>query len=101
MAQIIEVGTIPQENRHSYIFSAFDKLKIDDAVLLKVSHDPKPLYFQFLFERSGQFSWDKTALGDGSFEISITRIGEPSADQKTADVMGGCSCRKGTDDKPE
>jgi len=95
MDHIINIGAIPQEDRHTFIFSKFDSAKMDEAVVLQIDHDPKPLYFQFLFERAGQFSWDKTLLQDGSFRICITRIEKANVAQKQADEMDGCSCRNG------
>lgn len=91
----IEIESVPQADRHRLIFETFDKADVHEAVVLKINHDPKPLYFQFLFERPGQFSWDKTARPDGTFLIEITRITRPAEDQRSAEEMSGCSCRHG------
>lgn len=94
----IDIKKVDQPDRHRLIFETFDKVLLHEAVLLNIDHDPKPLYFQFLFERSGQFSWDKTSMPDGSLQIVITRIKKPAADQRSAGDMSGCSCRHGKDD---
>ena len=94
----IDIEKVPQPDRHRLIFETFDKVLLHEAVVLNINHDPKPLYFQFLFERSGQFSWDKTSMPDGTFRIEITRINKPGGDQRSAEDMSGCSCKHGKDD---
>ncbi|MCH8569068.1 MAG: hypothetical protein LAT67_12415 [Balneolales bacterium] len=74
MNHIIELNEIPQKDEYSRVLEYFDQTKVHESVLLKTYHDPKSLYFRFVFERTGQFSWDKTKTEDGCFHISILRI---------------------------
>ena len=91
MNAIIDVEQIAEESRHACIFRYFDGLALGEHIILKVRHDPKALYFQFLFERSGQFSWDKTMTKPG-FEINITRMRPAAAEQRPSTEIKGCRC---------
>ncbi|NWN96347.1 MAG: DUF2249 domain-containing protein [Bacillus sp. (in: Bacteria)] len=44
--------------RHAKIFETFDGLQSGQYMELTNDHDPKPLYYQFLIEREGCFTWD-------------------------------------------
>jgi uncharacterized protein (DUF2249 family) len=91
MNHIIDVEQITEESRHACIFRFFDGLALGENIILQLKHDPKALYFQFLFERSGQFSWDKSMTEQG-FEIKITRLRAAAAEQKPSTEMKGCRC---------
>ena len=43
--------------RHKQIFETFDRLNSGEFMELTNDHDPKPLYYQFMMEREGEFSW--------------------------------------------
>lgn len=73
MNRIIDVEQLPPEDRHDFIFHCFDQTALNKSLTLCLRHDPKALYFEFLFERSGQFTWDKIQTEQG-FEIKITRL---------------------------
>jgi len=53
----LDVRTIPSRERHPLISQTFDVLAPGDAFILVNDHDPKPLFYQFSFEREGQFTW--------------------------------------------
>lgn len=44
--------------RHRQIFETFDGLNSGEFLELTNDHDPKPLYYQFMIEREGTFSWE-------------------------------------------
>jgi uncharacterized protein (DUF2249 family) len=63
---------IPRE-RHPLIFRTFDELAKGDSFVLVNDHDPKPLYYQFLHEREGLFSWQYLEEGPEEWRVKITR----------------------------
>ncbi len=62
--------TIPRE-RHPRIFTAFQNLKPGETFVLINDHDPKPLYYQFQAELTGQFSWDYLEQGPDVWRVRI------------------------------
>lgn len=70
---IVDVRTIVPRDRHPLIFGAFDTLAVGDAFVLINDHDPKPLYYQFLHERAGQFEWTYVEEGPERWQVRITR----------------------------
>lgn len=91
MNHIIDVEQITEESRHACIFRFFDGLELGENIILQLRHDPKALYFQFLFERSGQFSWDKIHTEEG-FEIKIIRLRPAVEQQRPSTEIKGCRC---------
>ncbi|HEU0001377.1 MAG TPA: DUF2249 domain-containing protein [Ktedonobacteraceae bacterium] len=61
---------IPRE-RHPTIFARFDALKAGETLRLINDHDPKPLYYQLMAERSGLFAWEPEQQGP---EVWVIRI---------------------------
>lgn len=72
--KIIDVRIVPPYNRHPLIFQTFDDLGLGEGFELINDHDPKPLYYQFLHERSGQFSWEYLEEGPENWRVAIKRI---------------------------
>ena len=72
----IDVRTIPPPQRHPLIFQTYEALAAGEAFLLVNDHDPKPLYYQFKFEREGQFTWDYLDAGP---EVWRVRVGKPES----------------------
>ncbi|MCH2222338.1 MAG: DUF2249 domain-containing protein [Dechloromonas sp.] len=70
----IDVRPIVPRERHPLIFGSFDKLQPGEALLLVNDHDPKPLFYQFQAEASGEFTWDYLENGP---EVWQVRIGKP------------------------
>ncbi len=75
---IVDVRTIVPRDRHPLIFSAFDALAVGESFVLINDHDPKPLYYQFLHERPGQFEWIYVEEGPERWEVRIVRA-QPAA----------------------
>lgn len=69
----IDVREIPPINRHPLIFQTFDALDEGEAFELVNDHNPKPLYYQFLHERSDQFSWEYLEEGPAIWRVEIRR----------------------------
>jgi len=74
--QIVDVRELVPRDRHPLIFNTFAGLAPGKAFILVNDHDPKPLYYQFQAEHSGQFSWDYIESGP---EVWRVRIGKTSA----------------------
>lgn len=71
--KIVDVREIAPRDRHPLIFETFDSLAVDETFELVNDHDPKPLYYQFLHERSGQFDWEYLEEGPTTWRVVIRR----------------------------
>ena len=60
--------------RHDTIFAAFAALPTGAAFVLRNSHDPKPLRYQFEGRFPGRFTWDYLEAGPEDWKV---RIGRP------------------------
>lgn len=69
--KVIDVREIRPAERHPMIFQTFEDLKAGEAFILVNDHDPKPLYYQFKFEREGQFTWDYMEEGPTAWRVRI------------------------------
>lgn len=70
----LDLRTLQPRERHGMVFDTFDKLEVGDAFELLNDHAPTPLYYQFLHERAGIFSWDSLEEGPETWRVRITRI---------------------------
>jgi uncharacterized protein (DUF2249 family) len=59
----LDVRQLVPRERHSTIFSTWQKLASGKSFVLVNDHDPKPLYYQFDAEHSGEFTWDYLESG--------------------------------------
>lgn len=71
----VDVRNIAPPQRHPLIFQAFEDLKPGEAFLLINDHDPKPLYYQFEFERTGQFTWEYLEQGPTVWQVRVGKTG--------------------------
>ncbi len=69
----LDVRTILPRDRHPMIFNTFDNLKPGESFELVNDHAPKPLYYQFLHERDGLFTWEYLEEGPDTWRVRITR----------------------------
>lgn len=69
----LNVVTIAPRERHPLIFRTFDELRQGESFVLLNDHDPKPLYYQLLHEREGQFSWEYLEQGPETWRVKISR----------------------------
>ena len=72
----LDVRAEPPARRHTLIFETYGDLAPGTAFELVNDHDPKPLYYQFEAEHTGEFSWDYLEQGP---EVWRVRIGRPAA----------------------
>ena len=71
----LDVRVIAPRERHPKIFNLFDSLKPGEAFELINDHAPAPLYYQFLHERPGQFTWEYLEEGPETWRVRITHTG--------------------------
>lgn len=76
--QVIDVRPVAPRDRHPLIFGTFDDLAIGESFILINDHDPKPLYYQFLHERTDQYHWLYLEEGPETWRVRITRVGRGS-----------------------
>lgn len=69
----LDVRKIIPRERHPLIFGTFDGLGSGECFILVNDHDPKPLYYQFLHEREGLFSWEYLEQGPDTWRVKITK----------------------------
>lgn len=72
-AGVVDVRTIAPRDRHPLIFDAFENLAPGEGFYLVNDHDPKPLYYQFQAERTGQFTWEYAEQGPEIWRVRIGR----------------------------
>jgi uncharacterized protein (DUF2249 family) len=70
----IDVREIAPAQRHPLIFDTFQGLAPGESFLLVNDHDPKPLYYQFKYERDGQFSWEYLEEGPTAWRVRIGKL---------------------------
>ncbi len=71
----LDVRGTPPPQRHPLIFQAFDGLRPGEAFILINDHDPKPLYYQFKYEREGEFTWEYMEQGPEVWRVRIGKVG--------------------------
>ena len=69
----LDVRNVVPRERHAMIFDSFAGLKPGEAFVLINDHDPRPLYYQFQAEHTGQFSWDYLEQGPEVWRVRIGR----------------------------
>ena len=69
----IDVREIVPRDRHPLIFETYDSLEAGQGFILVNDHEPKPLYYQFLYEHEGEFTWEY--LDEGP-DVWRARIGK-------------------------
>jgi uncharacterized protein (DUF2249 family) len=70
----VDVRQVPPPERHPLIFQSFEALQPGESFTLVNDHDPKPLFYQFKFEREGQFSWDYLEQGPLIWQVRIGKL---------------------------
>lgn len=71
---IVDVRQTPPAQRHPMIFGAFEALTPGQSFVLVNDHDPKPLYYQFQAERTGQFEWHYLESGPEVWRVEIKKV---------------------------
>lgn len=74
---ILDIRPLPPAQRHPLIFQRFEALAPGETFILVNDHDPKPLYYQFQAERTGQFTWEYLQEGPQEWRVRVGRTDEP------------------------
>lgn len=61
----------PPKEKHRKIISTFDSLQPGEFMLLVNDHDPKPLRYQFMIERTDTFTWEYLEEGPELWRVAI------------------------------
>lgn len=69
----LDIRPLPPAQRHPLIFQRFEELAPDESFVLVNDHDPKPLYYQFQAERTGEFTWDYLEQGPEVWRVRLGR----------------------------
>lgn len=68
---VLDVRMMPPARRHSSIFETYDGLQPGGSFVLINDHDPKPLYYQFTYEKPGAFTWNYEEQGPLVWRVRI------------------------------
>jgi len=69
----LDVRPIPPRDKHPKIFEVFDSLAPGESMIIINDHDPRPLRYQFEFERPGKFEWQYLEEGPEVWRVEIKR----------------------------
>ena len=84
---VLDVREMAPKIRHPTIFETFDALAPGAEFILVNDHDPKPLLYQFTFERANQFNWRYLEEGPEVWRVEIgKRLPAIRAEQTVGDV---------------
>ncbi len=70
----LDVRVLTPRQKHPTIFQKFDSLENGGSFVLVNDHDLKPLYYQFLGERPGEFSWNYLEEGPETWKVQIAKL---------------------------
>ncbi|MHB2026140.1 MAG: DUF542 domain-containing protein [Elusimicrobiota bacterium] len=73
MELVLDVRAIKPRERHLLIFKTWESLPVGNAIKLINDHNPKPLYYQFCAERSGEFDWAPIEQGPERWSVLIKK----------------------------
>jgi uncharacterized protein (DUF2249 family) len=72
--QRVDVRQTPPAQRHPLIFGTFEQLQPGQSFELVNDHDPKPLYYQFQAEHTGEFEWEYLERGPETWRVNIKKV---------------------------
>jgi len=75
----LDVRQMPPWERHPKIFEVWEGLEIGDIIELVNDHDPRPLHYQFMMERPGEFEWNSEEKGPQEWVAHVKKIALPGA----------------------
>lgn len=70
----LDVRQMPPWERHPKIFETFDSLKPNQTLKLVNDHNPKPLHYEFMHEREGQFEWSVEQKDEREWVAMIRKL---------------------------
>lgn len=82
-AQVLDVREMAPRLRHPKTFETFDALPPGAEFVLVNDHDPKPLLYQFRFERPGAFRWRYLEEGPEVWRVAIGKSLPPITAERT------------------
>ncbi len=86
-AGVLDVREMAPKIRHPKIFETFDALEPGEGFILVNDHDPKPLLYQFKFERPGAFRWRYLEEGPEVWRVEIAKpLPSITAERSVGDV---------------
>lgn len=71
---LIDAPEIEPKFRHTLIFDTFDNLNPGEFFELRNDHDPRPLYYQFMMERTETYSWEYLEEGPSLWRVAIGKV---------------------------
>ncbi len=71
---VVDVRQTPPAQRHPLIFGTFENLAPGQGFVLVNDHDPKPLYYQFQAEHTGEFEWNYLEQGPVTWRVEIKKV---------------------------
>lgn len=72
--KVLDIRPYPPIQRHPLIFEWFEALRSGEHFVLVNDHDPKPLFYQFQAERTGEFTWEYDLQGPSEWRVRIGKI---------------------------
>ncbi len=72
--EVLDVRPLPPAQRHERIFQTFVALPSGASFVLVNDHDPKPLYYQFVHEHPGEFTWAYEERGPTVWRVRIGKV---------------------------
>lgn len=70
-SKVLDIRPYPPIQRHPLIFGWFEDLGAGEHFVLVNDHDPKPLFYQFQAERTGEFTWEYEQQGPKEWRVRI------------------------------
>lgn len=70
-AKVINVPDYAPREKHSTILNGFDELNSGEFLQIVNDHDPRPLEYQFMMERTEQFTWEYLQEGPETWRVAI------------------------------
>lgn len=69
----LDIRTIAPMHRHPLIFDRFASLQPGESFELVNDHNPKPLFYQFQAEHTGEFTWEYLEEGPEVWRVRLGR----------------------------
>lgn len=70
----LDVRSISCREKHALIFQRWAMLAAGESFVLINSHNPVPLYHQFVAQFPQEFHWECQTVGPDEFHVKITRV---------------------------
>ena len=82
----IDVRTLPRSQRHRTVFDAYEKLAVDEALVLVNDHEPKGLQEEFERELAGAYNWEPVTTTEDAYRVRITKRASTALPRIVADT---------------